>query len=244
MAVTELPARAAPAQEHSVFGALRNKINRVSILLEFLYAQRVIGFTVGDQPEFEAASVPLFLERLASAGSYLEFGSGGSTVLAAKAGIPFVVVESDPVFLKAVRKKLIALEAFDPRMQTFVHADIGLTEAWGAPVMHGPTPQRVARWRRYPEAPWSTLTHLPGPYLVLVDGRFRAACALQAAKFLSGRAGEVLIDDYVDREYYHGVEEYLDLVETAGRMALFKPRANVNMAALDAAILRYSADFR
>lgn len=243
MAVTELSTGSEPVPEENS-GWLHNKINRTSALLQFLYVQRISGFSVSQVPEFEPACVPFFLQKLAAAGSYLEFGSGGSTMLAAQSGKPFVVVESDPYFLAAVEHALIDLGRYDQRTQTFIHADIGLTEGWGAPVMHRVSADRVARWRRYPEAPWAKLAKLPGPHLILVDGRFRAACALMAAKFLHGRDGQVLIDDYVERGHYSDVERYLEPVEQCGRMVLFKRRADVDAAALDADCEHFFADYR
>jgi len=221
-----------------------NKLDRVVDYARFLYVQRVTGFTVSEKPEFEAECVPFFLELLATAAAYLEFGAGGSTVLAAMHGVRFVSVESDRSFLKAVRRKIQSIGKLDPAKQTYITADIGLTEAWGAPVLKRASPPRVKRWRRYPAAPWALMQTLPGPYLVLVDGRFRVACALSAAKFLNGKPGQILIDDYVGRDHYKVVERYLELTRSCGRMALFTPRPDIDAAALDADIETYCGDWR
>jgi hypothetical protein len=212
--------------------------------LRFLYVQRVAGFRVADTPEFEPQCLPFFVGRLRQAGSYLEFGSGGSTVLAAKFGVPLVAVESDRFFLSAVRKKIAATTAFDASSQTYIYSDIGLTQAWGKPVMQRPSPERVARWRKYPRAPWEALAALPEPHLILIDGRFRVASALMAAKFLRGREGEILFDDYRDRPHYHAVERYLVRRQSVGRMAVFTPRADIVLRALDADIETFSRDWR
>lgn len=221
-----------------------HKLDRVVEYVQFAYVQRVTGFTVSDTPEFEAACVPFFLELLGTCAAYLEFGTGGSTVLAAMHGVPFVSVESDKHYLKAVKNKIKSVGRYDEQKQTYIAADIGLTEAWGAPVMQRATPQRVKKWRNYPQAPWASMERLPGPYLVLVDGRFRVACALSAAKFFNGKEGQILIDDYVDREHYRVVERHLELKRRCGRMALFAPRANMDPKALDADIEKYCADWR
>lgn len=245
MAATNLPTGDTPVPENAMSAWLLNRIYRASKLAKFLYVQRISGFTVADAPVFvEPESAPLFAERLAVAGSYLEFGSGGSTVLAAKVGVPFVSVESDRFFLRAVRRKLRGIGRLDPDSQTFLYADIGLTEAWGAPAIQAPTPERVARWRRYPLSPWSAFARLPSPHLILVDGRFRVACALAAAKFLQGRAGEILIDDYTGRDHYRGVERHLQLRGTGGRMGLFMPRPDLDAATLDTDIEAHCADWR
>ncbi len=82
------------------------------------------------------------------------------------------------------------------------------------------------------------------PDLVLVDGRFRVACALTAIKNLYDKFDfEILFDDYADREFYHAIEEFACLHDMHGRMAVFKQKL-VSMEDLDAAIERFSADYR
>lgn len=221
-----------------------NKVGRVVDYARFLWVQRVTGFTVSGAPEFEAACIPFFLELLTTAACYLEFGTGGSTVLAATNGVPFVSVESDGVFLAAVKKKIKSIGKFDESKQTYLNPDIGMTEAWGAPVLQRATPERVKKWRNYPQAPWAGFESKQGPVLVLVDGRFRVACALSAAKHLSGKDAKILIDDYVGREHYRVVERHLEVKQLCGRMALFTPRADLDTKALEADIETYSADWR
>lgn len=223
---------------------LSNKLNRARGFAQFLYVQRVAGFSVSDTPAFEAGCAPFFLELLDKAETYLEFGTGGSTVLAATNGVRFVSVESDKSFLNAVKQKIRDIGRFDPNRQTYIAADIGLTEAWGAPVMHRATPTRLKKWRTYPHAPWATMERMPGPFLVLVDGRFRVACALMAARFLKDKQGHILIDDYGGRDHYRAVERHLELKQRRGRMALFTPRADVKAGELDADIETYCADWR
>lgn len=223
---------------------IKNKLNRTSEILQFLYAQRLIGFDVAEVPAFDQGGIHLFEQRLSQAASYLEFGSGGSTLVAACSGVPLISVESDRRFLQAVRRRLVELGAYDETTQKLLYVDIGLTEAWGAPVIRRRTRTRVERWRRYPTAPWAEFERLSGPHLILVDGRFRVACALHAARFLRDREGEVLIDDYSDRNHYHVVARHMDLVGQAGRMALFKPKSSLDPAALEADLECFCSDFR
>ncbi len=223
---------------------LESKVNRASEVLGFLYAQRVSGFVVEETPTFDDAGAALFMRRLDRANSYIEFGSGGSTLAAARRGVPLIAVESDWRFLRSVRRKLVELECYDEAAQKLLYVNIGLTEAWGAPAIRRPVPARLSRWRAYPAAPWPESETMAAPHLVLVDGRFRVACALQAARFLSARDGEVLIDDYVDRPHYHAVERHLILVERGGRMARFKPRPDLDVQALKADLEFFSKDYR
>ena len=58
------------------------------------------------------------------------------------------------------------------------------------------------------------------PDVVLIDGRFRAACFLTTL-FRCTRPLTLLWDDYIDRPAYHEVESLLKPVEMIGRMARF-----------------------
>lgn len=176
---------------------------------------------VGDVPHFDPDGLVAFEAALAACTSYLEFGSGGSSIVAARSGKPFVSVESDRAFLQLVQRR--AAEVAPNHRGQFLHADIGLVEAWSYPTFRTPTPRRVVRWSRYSARPWPTLSGHP-PDLVLIDGRFRVACALSVVQHLEGTPWRMLVDDYDDRPHYRAIEEFASLVALHGRMAEFAPR--------------------
>lgn len=211
-----------------------------------LYMQRVSGFAVPSSPHFDDVSTPYFRERLQASQSYLEFGSGGSTFLAAQLSKSFTTVESDRFFLKAVENKIEAAGyPMDRSKQRLLHVDIGLTEAWGKPLFLTPTPSRRAKWKRYFTAPWEDGNTIFTPDLILVDGRFRVACALSTALHLADRSDwTLLFDDYVGRDHYQPVEQFLERVDLVGRMAVFKAKSGVDRAALSEALARFGADWR
>ena len=78
-----------------------------------------------------------------------------------------------------------------------------------------------------PCAPWEFLAqHAIEPDTILIDGRFRVACALMSLLRLpSASRCLMLIDDYGDRPHYAGVLEFADLVSMHGRMAVFRKKA-------------------
>lgn len=231
-----------PEPSQGVFHRALYKAKRAGAYASFAFHQRVIGFKVPDRPDFDDATIPLFLDRIAKARRYLEFGSGASSVLAARQGVAFTAVETDRHYLKAVRAKIDAAGLSDPSSQTFIHADIGVTEHWGAPLFKRATPARLARWRAYPAAPWKD--GAPKPDFVLVDGRFRAACALTAIKHLGEGDWELWLDDYQGRDHYNVVERFAALERMSGVTAIFRARAGIDQAALDAAINTACADWR
>jgi hypothetical protein len=208
----------------------------------FLLSQRVLGFEVPASPHFDSPeTTEWFADRLARASCYLEFGAGGSTFLAARRGVPFVSVDSDRFFLRAVRKKIREHGLLDEGRQVFHYADIGLTGPWGRPVMFdAPSPERSRRFSGYSDPPAVCRSGAFVPDLVLVDGRFRISCALKIARLLKDRRPwTILVDDYTDRPHYHVLERLLRLEGCVGRMAVFRRRPDQDLDAIDAAIGRF-----
>jgi len=207
----------------------------------FWYAQRVRGFSAPRTPHFGSEETTAwFTQALAGANSYVEFGSGGSTYLAARQGIPFVSVDSDRYFMDTVRRQIVEDDLHDPTSQRFQHVDVGLTKKWGHPVMFvPPSTDRRARFRAYSDFPETTRT----PDLVLVDGSFRVACALKALRALGRHQGwTLLIDDYLKRPEYRVIEDFGQLDRMVGRMAVFRSLCVQDMASLDEAIREHELD--
>ncbi len=205
-------------------------IGRVSKRLSYyltaakeVWQQRTTPIIVPTEPHFDAATQAFFHERLARSTSYLEFGSGGSTLLAARLGINTLSVESSARYAAAVSTALGATTTVD-----FHYANIGWTRHWGHPVANNPTAARTALWYTYIDVALKALDGQVFPDLVLIDGRFRRACALHVAHYAAthGYATEILFDDYAARESYHAVEAWLGTPERIGRSALFRVGAD------------------
>ncbi|SIS92375.1 hypothetical protein SAMN05421759_106163 [Roseivivax lentus] len=164
-------------------------------------------------PEAEAALVRAEYSR---ADVILEYGSGGSTVMAAEMpGKHVFTVESDRAWAEMMRAWFSAHPPASGSEVDVIWSDIGQTREWGQPVDD-------SEWKRYPRYPlevWG-LEEFRQPQVVLVDGRFRQGCAL-AAKYLARAPVTVLFDDYLHRKHYHQVEAFLGRPEITGRMARF-----------------------
>ncbi len=146
----------------------------------------------------------------------LEYGSGGSTLLAAGQDHSLVMsVESDRDWAGNMRA-VLARDFPDAPVQVF-HADIGKTGKWGWPKNE----RAWARFHSYPLAVWDQ-PWFRHPDLVLVDGRFRIGCFL-ATLLRIERPVTLLFDGYVDRPHYaEAVETFARPVELVGRMARFE----------------------
>ena len=170
---------------------------------------------VPDAPIMPRDAVAALTKALGSARCYLEYGSGGSTILAVRSGVPDIIsVESDGLWLEAVRAALAGQLGPGHRLH---HADIGPTARFGHPASE-------RHWRRFPNYaldPWA-LCGDAGlvPDLVLIDGRFRTACLL--ATLIHARPGCLaLFDDYAERPTYHRVARFVAPRRMLGRTAEF-----------------------
>jgi hypothetical protein len=191
----------------------RQALKRLSFLARFLYVQRVRGFPAPDPvPHLDEEAARRFAAQLRTSSFYLEYGSGGSTILADRLGVRTVSVESDRFYAKAVRKSL----APESSVQLVV-ADIGPTRDLGRPLF-----RRPEHWKRYVRAPFCCFGQ-DFPDFILIDGRFRVACALEVARraHLNRSTSLLMVDDYDARPHYHILEKYLGSADIVGRAAFF-----------------------
>ena len=190
----------------------RLSLRKLPGLAHFFYVQRIRGFDQPGQPLLDDDSVAWLAERLKSTRLYLEFGSGGSTLLANRLGIPSITVESDRFYAAAVRRALPS-----PEKAKILTPDMGLTGPWGMPIF-----SRERKGPRYVGAPFGLLGDR-FPDLIFVDGRYRVACVLESARQAAAAkaTATVLLDDYVGRSSYHVLERHLGKAELIGRAAAF-----------------------
>lgn len=149
-----------------------------------------------------------------SAHIILEYGSGGSTILASEQPAKLVFsVESDHAWAIRLQHEIDLRNLPSPAL--VYHVDIGPTGNWGRPL----SPEAWTRFHRYPLAIWDE-PFFRQPDVVLIDGRFRPAC-LMAVLLRTQKPVTVLFDDYTERPAYHSVEAFLKPTEMVGRMAVF-----------------------
>jgi hypothetical protein len=175
------------------------------------------------QPAMSGPELALFQCFLRPAASYLEFGTGGSTVLASQLVQRWVIsVDSSVEWLGKVQ---VACESARSRLSpVLVPVDIGPVGEWGFPSDE----TTRDRWPHYHEGVWT----LPGSTessLFMVDGRFRVACFMQV--LLRCRPGAiVLIHDFGDRPYYQAVREVAREVASVENISAFVAEPGLDRA--------------
>jgi hypothetical protein len=150
---------------------------------------------------------------LPKAKAYGEYGAGESTQIAAQ--MPNLAeihsVESDRQWIEDIRRGLPA-----GHKVVFHHKEMGTTyKSWGHPA-----PTATEAQRRAYSDPIQSLNPID---VLLVDGRFRVACALKAHGWLSDSA-VLIFDDFWIRPHYHIVLDYYDVIQRSGTAALLKQK--------------------
>ena len=170
-------------------------------------------------------------DALQNAHTYLEFGMGGSTTLAAWLKVENIIANESS---QEWRDKIAAeIAQIDTRSDlALLFANIGETGAWGFP----DNTQHQTQWPHYYTDAWAAIrTRALSPDLVLIDGRFRVPCFLYS--LLNLKPGAVILwDDYLNRPEYHLIENHLAPNAYHGNMARFVVPATVDVPAILAAL--------
>jgi len=168
-------------------------------------------------PRMSSKEIGLFISFLRNSHAYVEFGAGGSTVLASHHVKQSILsIDSSREWLDKVQSA--ADGNVTPKL---VYVDIGPIGDWGYPLDQSTN----SRWPRYHEFPWD----VPGAAeadLYMIDGRFRVACFAQAAAHCDPNA-VIAFHDFASRKQYHCVLEIAREIATAEDMSFFQPLTGI-----------------
>jgi hypothetical protein len=168
-----------------------------------------------------AEEAALFLSFVRNSRNYVEFGTGGSTVVASShVQSSILSVDSSREWLDQVRVACVSSQT-KPEL---IYVDIGPTGEWGYPT----DASMKSRWTDYHSAIWK-MPHSATADLYFIDGRFRVACFAQIVLHCSPNA-IIGIHDFSSRPKYHCVREIAREIATAGDMSFFRPLAEKKTA--------------
>jgi hypothetical protein len=187
-----------------------NKIN------EIRYSLKLRGLSI--HTTMSTLEIECLTNHQKESNFYLEFGSGYSTMLASQMpGLSMLSLESDQNYVNFMEDEIDSGENERSRLE-LIHLDIGPTREWG-------WPSNTLRSNVFPNYALGAIAKIKErkftPDLRLIDGRFRVASFLWCC--LMFPRSTILFDDYLERDYYHVVDEVLAPKRIVGRIAVFIP---------------------
>jgi len=188
------------------------------------------------EPQMYPKEKALFHKELKAATSYFEYGAGGSTVWAVQEPKlkRILTVESDVEWAAMLMRRTDVKSARSAGRHFFSLIDIGPVRPPSWPLRE--SKDMLPEFKKYSdqilksEEQWD---------LILVDGRFRSACFLKALQHIKNpEKTKLVIHDY-ERQGYHIVEKFADIVERVERLAVLRKKSRVDEQALAKAVAFY-----
>jgi len=174
---------------------------------------------------------------------YLEFGSGGSTIkLLKNYKTNIYSVESSLDWIQSMRRYLIVRLGEKKRLQ-FFNINIGKTKEWGFPVDESSK-------HLFPNYSQGVFNEINPKDLdvIFVDGRFRVACTLSTIinTYTSDKENNqvILIHDFWNRDYYHHVLKYLEVVNKVDTLGVFKVKKDVDISQVKKDYEEFKFDYK
>ena len=175
------------------------------------------------------AEAQLWFSLLNQSSTYLEWGTGGSTVMAAwRATLTHLeplkvdAIDSSQGWFDVLRSHSPIRDAEAAGSLTFHLGNIGETIMWGNPKDWS---KRSAALREKQSR--SYIQSIPTSRccydLILVDGRFREACALYALRLMHNRT-TVLIHDSSRHTNHEAILNYYHVVTVRDTLAVLRPK--------------------
>lgn len=199
---------------------------------------------VGNHPHLDPEALENWRHAVANSTTYLEYGSGGSTVEAVQTAKHVFSVETDGRFLANVERKVDITKSATANFHP-IYVDIGWTGKWGRPLFPWPSARRVSKWRRYSAAPWKLLYEQElVPDFIFIDGRFRVASVLESFLRLPESADCLfMLDDFATRRQQYGAALAFAMdVKPAGRAMTFRRDPAFNRAECLQQLEKFQAD--
>lgn len=199
----------------NLFYQIKQKINSLILIIKiskfniFRFNNFLNDF---NSPEIGAE----VLDRIPKRSKVFEWGSGVSTLyLTLNRDCNLISIDSSRNWTRLINSKLQSINLTDSKVVNYIN--IG-------PTIHYGIPLKILRpifkktFSRY----WSAARHFRNfdPNIVIVDGRFRLICSLEALQVFKSPF-MFIIDDYIERASFRILEEFLGSPIIVNRAAIF-----------------------
>ena len=197
--------------------------------------------TIPNKPQFSYKDLTYFKKLIKNKKNIIEYGMGGSTIYLIKSNKNLVSVETDKNFLEIIKSKLHNIRL---NKSILFYENIGETNLWGYPIDNRINKKNLNRWKKYVKSPWKYIKSKNFPNVILIDGRFRVACAVLALKKIKfKRQSLVFFDDFNKRDYYNDVLKVAKVIKKLDRASILKPK-KISDKIFDNLIEKFSKDLK
>lgn len=175
------------------------------------------------KPWLAENDIIMFYKFLDKANVYFEYGSGGSTYQASiRNNITKIYsVESDKEWQHKLKQNIKSTHV------TFFYNEMDTQpNSWGNPGPKSTNIQHINYSNYMRELSKDEQKEID---FVFIDGRFRVACCLKCFDIIESNC-LIAFDDFLDREHYHIVLDYYDIVEKTkdDRMVILQKKKGIN----------------
>lgn len=177
-------------------------------------------------PSMTASEIDCFRRHVQNARVYLEFGCGGSTKLAAEAGVGQIYsVDTDQEWVENCRRHPSIAPLVSEGRAIFQWIDVGPIKRWGYPTDRS----HVDRWPSYSLSVWEKIEGTPD--VVLVDGRWRVSTAVQTL-LRCPSSTKLLVHDFPLRASYHQILPFVEVIEEVDSLIVCHGKPGLDARAL------------
>ena len=186
-------------------------------------------------PMMTKPEIELFKLYIEDSRNYLEYGSGGSTYLISmNPNIQFVVsVEGQEAWINKCLSIKPIKNLLNSNKLVFHYIDYNAGEDCGKPINN----EKKGNFKSYSDV----ISLYPARTFdtVLIDGRFRVACALKLYDYIDSKT-RVLVHDYMNRPDYKCIEDFYDIIDYSDSLAVFVKKPDINRDNLEEYIDHYN----
>lgn len=194
---------------------------------------------IPDAPHMDNNEIALFRKYIPSGGRALEFGCGGSTRFFFGNGIEKLFsVENDIKWAQCVLNDNFLRPFVQAERLKLFMIDIGpLKEnAWGIP---DGMPTHL--WLKYHSEVWSCIESGKLDF-ILIDGRFRVACALKTILYCKQRP-LVFIHDFWNRAQYFPILSFMNVIDRIDTSVVLQQKWRIDWRAFCMMLQHYQLNF-
>jgi hypothetical protein len=171
------------------------------------------------------------LRKLTYSKHYYEYGCGGSTLLACIAGptdLKIHSIDSSKEWVNKMLSNKCIKDSHDSGRLSIQFCNLGAVGIYGIPIDFNETAKNT--WHTYSESIYFVKEKVD---LVLVDGRFRLACMLQA--MINMPDAVILFHDFMERTHhnlYTAILDVVDIIENVETFVSIRKKANIKVEEL------------